>query len=165
MSSSKTNRNNRERGKAFEKTVANFLGFWRVPYSGSAESYGLGDVRDHESQEESLTLGECKSITPRSAREINYLIKEKWLITKDGIMTKAAKKNKLGWLAVTKVRSSKWYVVISPEHFRMMLRMIDIMRAENIINDTKNIDLLNAQIDDLWNKHYGDDVDEEDKAN
>lgn len=157
MSQSKTNRNNRERGKNFERTVAKYLGFFRVPYSGSAEAYGLGDVRDAEGQDESLTLGECKSITPRSAREINYPVQEKWLITKDGIMNKAARKNKLGWLAFTKVRSAKWFVTIDPVHFRMMLRMIDIMKHRGILNNTHNIDILNAQVDELWGEIHGTD--------
>jgi len=71
MTASKRNRNNRKRGKAFEKKVADFLGFYRVPYSGSAENFGLGDIRDRESQDDSLVMGECKSITPRSKNQIN----------------------------------------------------------------------------------------------
>ena len=52
------NRNNRKRGGKFEKTVADFLGFGVVPYSGSNARYGFGDVRGDK------WLIECKNITP-----------------------------------------------------------------------------------------------------
>lgn len=51
------NRNNRVRGGKFEKTVADFLGFDVVPYSGSNERFGYGDVRNEK------WLIECKNIT------------------------------------------------------------------------------------------------------
>lgn len=51
------NRNNRKRGGKFEKTVADFLGFEVVPYSGSNARYGYGDVRSDK------WLIECKNIT------------------------------------------------------------------------------------------------------
>lgn len=50
------NRNNRKRGGAFEKRVADFLGFDVVPYSGSNARFGYGDVRNDE------WLIECKNI-------------------------------------------------------------------------------------------------------
>ncbi|AZS49245.1 hypothetical protein BpsS140_00052 [Bacillus phage vB_BpsS-140] len=153
MSIQKTNNNNRQRGSAFEKKVAEFLGFFRVPLSGSAEIFGLGDVRDVESQEDSLTIGECKSITPRSAREINYTVKEEWLIGKNGIVGKAKKKNKMPWLALTKVRSSMWYVILMPQHFRMFLRSIDILKAQGQISQTRDIDKLEQEINEIWGNH------------
>ena len=43
------NRRNRTRGKSFERRVAEKLGNWfRIPYSGSSELWGLGDVRDKD---------------------------------------------------------------------------------------------------------------------
>ena len=54
----KINRRNRKRGGAFEKRVADFLGFDVVPYSGSNARFGYGDVRNEE------WLIECKNITP-----------------------------------------------------------------------------------------------------
>ena len=146
----KTNRGNRNRGKAFERKVAEYLGYFRVPLSGSAEMFGLGDVRDVESQDESLTIGECKSISPRSKTEVNYIVKESWLIGKNGIIGKCAKKGKMPWLALTKVRSSLWYVILLPQHFRMFIRAIDILRHKGIISQTKNIDRLMVEIDDAW---------------
>lgn len=53
----KINRNNRKRGGAFEKRVADYLGFEVVPYSGSNARFGYGDVRNDE------WLIECKNIT------------------------------------------------------------------------------------------------------
>lgn len=51
------NKNNRIRGGKFEKTVADFLGFDVVPYSGSNARFGYGDVRNEK------WLIECKNIT------------------------------------------------------------------------------------------------------
>lgn len=53
----KINRCNRKRGGAFEKRVADFLGFEVVPYSGSNARFGYGDVRNNK------WLIECKNIT------------------------------------------------------------------------------------------------------
>lgn len=156
MTTSKRNNNNRARGKAFEKKVADYLGFFRVPYSGSAESFGLGDVRDRESQDDSLTLGECKSITPRSKTEVNIIIKEGWLLGENGILKKARDKSKLPWLAFTKARSAMWYVIILPEHFRMFLRAIDLLRAQGVVDDTKDVNELVRQIDAKWEEIHGE---------
>lgn len=152
MSASRRNRNNRQRGKAFERKVANYFGFYRVPYSGSAETFGFGDVRDKESQDDSLTLGECKSISPKSKTQVNYILKEDWLIGKTGILTQARSKNKLPWLAFTKIRSALWFVVILPQHFRMFLRMIDILKHKGYISndDARDIDRLEETIDKIW---------------
>ncbi len=156
MTTSKRNNNNRARGKAFDKKVADYLGFFRVQYSGSAESFGLGDVRDRESQDDSLTLGECKSITPRSKTEVNIIIKEGWLLGENGILRKARDKSKLPWLAFTKVRSAMWYVMILPEHFRMFLRAIDLLRAQGVVDDTKDVNELVRQIDAKWEEIHGE---------
>ena len=51
----KINNNNRKRGGAFEKRVADYLGFDVVPYSGSNARFGYGDVRNEE------WLIECKN--------------------------------------------------------------------------------------------------------
>lgn len=156
MTASKRNRNNRQRGKAFEKKVADFLGFYRVPYSGSAENFGLGDVRDRESQDDSLTLGECKSITPRSKAQVNYILREDWLIGKTGVLDHARKSDKLPWLSFTKVRSALWFVVILPQHFRMFLRAIEILRHEGYISNTKKVSRLESEIDKVWEEIQGE---------
>mgnify|MGYP001453083081 FL=1 len=161
MTASRRNRNNRNRGKNFERRVSKYLGFYRVPYSGSAEVFGLGDVRDNESQDESLTIGECKSITPRNKNSINYIIQEKWLIGDTGIVNQAKKSNKMPWLAFTKVRSALWFVILLPNHFRMFLRAIDILKHKGIIEDTMDINKLEEDIDSKWQKINGEEGDNE----
>lgn len=66
----KINNNNRKRGGAFEKRVADFLGFEVVPYSGSNARFGYGDVRNNE------WLIECKNITPDGDK---LTIKQLWI--------------------------------------------------------------------------------------
>lgn len=66
----KINNNNRKRGNAFEKKVADYLGFEVVPYSGSNARFGYGDVRNNE------WLIECKNITPKDDK---ITIKQLWI--------------------------------------------------------------------------------------
>lgn len=66
----KINRNNRKRGSAFEKRVADFLGFEVVPYSGSNARYGYGDVRSDD------WLIECKNIEPKNNK---ITVKQEWI--------------------------------------------------------------------------------------
>lgn len=66
----KINRRNRQRGGAFEKRVADYLGFEVVPYSGSNARFGYGDVRNDE------WLIECKNIT---LDEDKLTIKQLWI--------------------------------------------------------------------------------------
>lgn len=56
------NKCNRKRGGRFEKVGADFLDMDVVPYSGSNDRFGWGDVRD------SKWLGEFKNITPKDGR-------------------------------------------------------------------------------------------------
>ena len=64
------NNNNRKRGGASEKRVADYLGFEVVPYSGSNARFGYGDVRNDE------WLIECKNITPDGDK---ITIKQLWI--------------------------------------------------------------------------------------
>jgi hypothetical protein len=66
----KINKNNRKRGGAFEKRVADYLGFEVVPYSGSNARFGYGDVRNDE------WLIECKNIT---LDDDKITIKQLWI--------------------------------------------------------------------------------------
>jgi hypothetical protein len=66
----KINRCNRKRGGAFEKKVADYLGFEVVPYSGSNARYGYGDVRGDK------WLIECKNITLDNDK---LTIKQLWI--------------------------------------------------------------------------------------
>lgn len=147
MSVSQRNRNNRERGKAFEKKMADFLGWIRVPYSGSAEVFGLGDIRDHEDQQQTRYMGECKSITPKSTKEINYIVQEKWLVGKDSIVARAKKQgNKMPLVLLTKAKSSLTFVILRDRDFKMMADAMDVLRMHGIIDESTDIDKINEQI-------------------
>lgn len=132
----------------FEKKMADYLGWIRVPYSGSAEVYGLGDIRDHEDQKKTRYMGECKSITPKSTKEINYIVQEKWLVGKDSIVARAKKQgNKMPILLLTKVRSALTFVIMRDKDFKMMVDAMDILRSLNIIDDTTDVDDIRMQIE------------------
>lgn len=85
------NKNNRARGGKFEKWVGDFLDMDVVPYSGSNDRFGYGDVRD------TVWLGECKNITPD---ENGYVtIKYDWL-QKNLVRAKAIKHlSYLAWMS------------------------------------------------------------------
>lgn len=74
----KRNRNNRKRGSALEKKVADTLEMFAVPYSGTNSRFGWGDVRDHESKDLSTWLGECKNITVKP-EDTTITIKREWI--------------------------------------------------------------------------------------
>lgn len=137
------NRNNRERGKSFERKMAKFLAFVRVPYSGSSELYGEGDIRDHKDPDVCFYLGECKSITPKSKTEVNFIIKKEWL---DAIFARAKKANrKFGFLTFTKSAHPQAYVITKAEDFRMMTQALDLIRGNGM-----NVDDLREYIDREW---------------
>jgi hypothetical protein len=75
----RTNRNNKERGKAFEKRMAEVLGWFRVPMSGSSAVFGWCDVRDAEKKGDGIWLGECKTMTPSNPEHRTYTIELQWL--------------------------------------------------------------------------------------
>lgn len=72
------NRNNRKRGSAFEKKVADILDMYAVPYSGTNSRFGWGDIRDHECKSMATWLGECKNITVKP-EETTITIKREWI--------------------------------------------------------------------------------------
>lgn len=152
MSQATTNRRNRNRGKSFEKRVAEKMGNWyRIAFSGSSELFGLGDVRDTEGKENATWMVECKTITPRSAKEINYIIKEEWLIGKLGVSTKAKKEyNKFWALAFTKKGSPLTYIAMSIETFRTMVRALEILKMQGQISNQNDSSITSEEIDKIW---------------
>ena len=150
------NRRNRNRGKSHERRVAEKLGNWfRIPYSGSSELWGLGDVRDKDDKFRSRYMIECKTITPKSVKEVNFIIKQEWLQGKTGIIDKAKKElNKFWGLAFTKKGSSKTFIIIPLEDFRTYTRAIEILRAKGIIDDSKDVsrETTTAEIDRIYNE-------------
>ena len=93
----KTNKNNRDRGKAFEKKIAETLGWYRVPLSGSSSLFGWSDVRDSETIGEGIWMGECKTMKPNTL-EPTYTIKLEWL---DKLVSRAMVENKMPVLFIT----------------------------------------------------------------
>lgn len=85
----KINRNNRKRGGAFEKRVADYLGFEVVPYSGSNARFGYGDVRNNE------WLIECKNITLNNNK---ITIKQLWIDKNRERADNVGKKSCIAWM-------------------------------------------------------------------
>lgn len=148
---SKTNRNNRNRGKSFENKMAKFLKWWRIPYSGSSELFGLGDIRDTEDKANARYMGECKSITPRSTKEVNYIIQEKWLVGKDSVIARAKKEgNKFPVLLFTKAKSALSFAIIREKDFKLLVDALIILRAHEMIDDTRDVEEIRRQINDYF---------------
>lgn len=97
----KINRCNRQRGAALEKWAADFLGMDLVPYSGSNNRFGYGDIRDTK------WLGECKNITPE---DDTVVIRRKWL---DKNRERADNVNKLPFLIFMIRGKASRYIVVS----------------------------------------------------
>lgn len=143
-----TNNRNRNRGKQFEARVAKFLGYFRIPYSGSSELWGLGDVRDFEDKDRSRVMIECKTMTPKSVKEINYIIKRDWIVGPDSIVAKAKKENnKLPALAFTRKGSKEIFTILRLADFKLFLDCLELLRKAGIVdNKLKDIDEIREQI-------------------
>jgi hypothetical protein len=74
---SKIGRNNKNRGRNFERRVAEKLGFTRVPYSGAIKEWGGADVVDGFYTRNGHWALECKTQQPGPVRSIS--IKHKWV--------------------------------------------------------------------------------------
>lgn len=143
-----TNNRNRNRGKQFEARVAKFLGYFRIPYSGSSELWGLGDVRDFEDKDRSRVMIECKTMTPKSVKEINYIIKRDWIVGPDSVVAKAKKENnKLPALAFTRKGSKEIFTILRLADFKLFLDCLELLRKAGIVdNKLKDIDEIREQI-------------------
>lgn len=143
-----TNNRNRNRGKQFEARVAKFLGYFRIPYSGSSELWGLGDVRDFEDKDRSRVMIECKTMTPKSVKEINYIIKRDWIVGPDSVVAKAKKENnKLPALAFTRKGSKEIFTILRLADFKLFLDCLELLRKAGIVdNKLKDIDEIRDQI-------------------
>lgn len=89
----KINRRNRNRGSRFEKSVADYLGFDVVPYSGSNARYGFGDVRNDD------WLIECKNITPTDGK---ITIKQLWIEKNRKRADDVGKRSCIAWMPAGK---------------------------------------------------------------
>lgn len=72
---SKRNRANKNRGRAFERKVADLLGWTRVPYSGGVKEWGGGDVVDGYFKNNGQWAAECKTQQPKAS----YSITDKYI--------------------------------------------------------------------------------------
>lgn len=143
-----TNNRNRNRGKQFEARVAKFLGYFRIPYSGSSELWGLGDVRDFEDKDRSRVMIECKTMTPKSVKEINYIIKRDWIVGPDSVVAKAKKENnKMPALAFTRKGSKEIFAILRLVDFKLFLDCLELLRQAGILDKKlKDIDEIREQI-------------------
>lgn len=73
----KLGRNNKNRGRTFEKKVAAVLGWTRVPYSGGSGAWGEGDVVDGFYARTGKWFAECK--TQPCSQGMNVSVRSKWI--------------------------------------------------------------------------------------
>lgn len=106
------NKNNRKRGSALEKKVADYLDMFVVPYSGSNNRFGWGDLRDIEGNGiGGYWTGECKSITPKDDNQI-HVIKKDWI---DDAKRRAEDYCTSWFIAFSAVRSPITYIMIDED--------------------------------------------------
>lgn len=74
---SRIGRGNKNRGRKFEREVADILKWTRVPYSGAMSEWGGGDVVDGFYSRNGLWSAECKTQQPGPVNSIS--IKDKWI--------------------------------------------------------------------------------------
>lgn len=90
---SRINRGNKNRGRAFERKVADELGWTRIPYSGGmGGEWGKGDVVDGFYNQNGFWIVECKTQPQGSAANVS--IKGEW-ITKTFNAARDANRNPL----------------------------------------------------------------------
>lgn len=124
----KINKNNRKRGGAFEKRVADFLGFEVVPYSGSNARFGYGDVRNDE------WLIECKNITPDGDK---ITIRQLWLEKNRARANDVDKKSCIAWMPAGKADK---FILMEHEDFASLgLQPNNIIQLEAKVHNTINL--------------------------
>lgn len=124
----KINRCNRKRGGAFEKRVADFLGFEVVPYSGSNARFGYGDVRNDK------WLIECKNITLDGDK---LTIKQLWV---EKNRERADNVNKLSAIAFMPAGRTDKFILMEYEDFSTLGIKSDYSNIiESKVHNTKNL--------------------------
>jgi hypothetical protein len=124
----KINRNNRKRGGKFEKTVADYLGFEVVPYSGSNARFGYGDVRNNE------WLIECKNITPDGDK---ITIKQLWIEKNRERADSVNKKSCIAWMPTGK--ADKFILMESKDYNTLGIKHNYSISLEAKVHNTKNL--------------------------
>lgn len=98
---SRISRNNKNRGREFERVVADALGWTRVPYSGGQKEWGGADVVDGFFKKKGFWAAECKTHVVEGEGRADIHIKSKWI----GQMIRAQENGRHGCLIVRRVRS------------------------------------------------------------
>lgn len=122
------NKNNRKRGGAFEKRVADYLGFDVVPYSGSNARFGYGDVRGDE------WLIECKNITQDGDK---ITIKQSWIDKNRERAGDVNKKSCIAWMPAGK--ADKFILMESKEFMSLDMKTGSTVHLEAKVHNTKNL--------------------------
>lgn len=73
----KVGRNSKNKGRAYERRIADALGWTRVPFSGASRDWGEGDVIDGYYKRNGFWKGECKKQKARKSGDI--VIQQDWL--------------------------------------------------------------------------------------
>lgn len=123
------NNNNRKRGGAFEKRVADYLGFEVVPYSGSNARYGFGDVRNDE------WLIECKNISLDGDK---ITIKQLWIEKNRKRADDVGKRSCIAWMPAGKADK---FILMEYEDFAGLggMRHGYSVQLESKVHNTKNL--------------------------
>lgn len=109
----KLGRNNKNRGRAFEKKVAAVLNWTRVPYSGGSGAWGEGDVVDGFYARRGKWFAECKT-QPYGVGNVS--IRKKWI---DRCLESARKENRLPVIITSLYgRSEAWVFLPFKSWFR-----------------------------------------------
>lgn len=113
------NRNNKKRGADFERFVADYLGFTRVPFSGGVRAWGVGDVQDGYFSKDGIWALECKTQKGRSNKTV--LIEKKWIKQ----MLDAATTGRKSAIVFRVVASTKQYVLMDEDTFDWFREQVD----------------------------------------
>lgn len=124
----KINNRNRKRGGAFEKRVADYLGFEVVPYSGSNARYGYGDVRNEE------WLIECKNITSDGDK---ITIRQLWIDKNRERADGVNKKSCIAWMPAGK--ADKFILMEYEDFAELGIRHEYSVQLEAKVHNTKNL--------------------------
>ena len=124
----KINKNNRKRGGAFEKRVADFLGFEVVPYSGSNARFGYGDVRSDE------WLIECKNITLDGDK---ITIKQLWIDKNRERADNVGKRSAIAWMPAGK--ADKFILMEYRDFITLNIKVDNVELIESKVHNTKNL--------------------------
>lgn len=103
---SRISRNNKNRGRAFERDVATLLGWTRVPYSGAIKEWGGADVVDGFYRKGGYWAAECKTQIVHEGKPAHLDIKHKWIAQ----MLGGEQGGRHGVLIIRRIRDPKKHV-------------------------------------------------------